>query len=289
MRPHRPPTILIVAGSDPSAGAGLQADLKTVTCLGGYGLTAVTAITVQDSQHVHAVYPLEPQQVAQQMRACLADFAVDCIKLGMLASQEIVLAVAQVLQEWPQIPVVADPVLAGTGGGTLLDAEGKTAFLAHLLPHITLLTPNLPEAEALSGLPMQSLPDMEQAARQLAGGRPTAILVTGGHLPGDTLTDLLWDGQTVQLFGSQRLHGPGFHGSGCTLASAIAVGLAQGKHIADAVYSGLLCLRRAMADSLALGKGQHLLNPCHHAVPSSSFAGTKKYRFPRGSRFVGGN
>ncbi|MBF0161554.1 MAG: bifunctional hydroxymethylpyrimidine kinase/phosphomethylpyrimidine kinase [Magnetococcales bacterium] len=267
MRTDRPPTLLIVAGSDPTAGAGLQADLKTATCLGVYAYTAVTAITLQDGQRVHAVHPLEARQVAEQMRICLTNLPVDAIKLGMLANRGILLAVSEVLHEWPHIPVIADPVLAGTGGGTLLESEGTELYLTHLLPHITLLTPNLPEAERLSGLRVRTLPDMEQAARRLAGHRPTTVLITGGHLPGDTLTDLLWDGKNVELFHSQRLPGPGFHGTGCTLTTAIAVGLAQGKSSSEAVRYALLYLRRAMIDSLPLGAGQRLLNHPPGALP----------------------
>ncbi len=260
-RRQRVPTVLVVAGSDPTAGAGLQADLKTITRLGGYALTAVTAITIQDTQRVHQVHPLPARQVAQQMRVCLADLPVDCIKLGMLATREIVLAVADVLAEWPRIPVVADPVLTGTGGGTLLDAGGREAFLEKLLPWISLLTPNLPEAQMLSGLTVQSVPEMALAARQLAGDSQCAILVTGGHLPGEALTDLLWLDQQVSLFHSRRIPGTGFHGTGCTLASAIAVGLAQGKGGKEAVSLGLAYLQRAMAESLTLGQGQRLLHP----------------------------
>ncbi|MEO5363904.1 MAG: bifunctional hydroxymethylpyrimidine kinase/phosphomethylpyrimidine kinase [Magnetococcus sp. DMHC-8] len=258
----RPPTVLVVAGSDPTAGAGLQADLKTITCLGGYALTAVTAITVQDTRRVDQVHPLPAWQVAQQMRVCLADLPVDCIKLGMLATADIVLAVTGVLHEWPHIPVVADPVLAGTGGGTLLDAGGRDSLLQHLLPRVALLTPNLPEAQALSGLTVQSLPEMEQAARHLAGQTRTAILVTGGHLPGEELVDLLWHAQQVRHFHSRRRPGPGFHGTGCTLASAIAVGLALGNPLEEAVQAGLTHVRRAMENSLALGRGQRLLHHC---------------------------
>ncbi|MEO5341154.1 MAG: bifunctional hydroxymethylpyrimidine kinase/phosphomethylpyrimidine kinase [Magnetococcus sp. MYC-9] len=249
MARRAPPTVLVVAGSDPSAGAGLQADLKTVTRLGGYALTAVTAITVQDTRRVYQVYPLPAGQVAQQMRVCLADMRVDCIKLGMLASREIVLAVAEVLAEWPQIPVVADPVLAGTGGGTLLDEGGRQSFLERLLPQIALLTPNLPEAESLSGLRVASVAEMERAAHHLAALSGGSILVTGGHLPGESLTDLLWEEGVAYRFHSRRLAGPGFHGTGCTLASAVAVGLAQGKSGPLAVEAGLRHVRRAMEES----------------------------------------
>lgn len=266
MTTHTHGLVLVVAGSDPSAGAGLQADLKTVTSLGGYAMTAVTTITVQDSCSVHHVYPLPGEWVAQQMRVCLADSNVDCIKLGMLATAEIVLAVVEVLTEWPHIPVVADPVLAGTGGGTLLDHGGRQVFLTHLLPLLTLLTPNLPEARALSGLEVGTVADMERAARYLAALTPrgqagkTAVLVKGGHLHGDTMTDLLFDGETLSLFQGQRVSGSGFHGTGCVLASAIATGLAQGKPLKEAVGAGVAYVRRAIQASFVLGKGQRVLH-----------------------------
>lgn len=273
MTAHTQGLVLVVAGSDPSAGAGLQADLKTVAGMGGYAMTAVTAITVQDTLFVQHVYPLPAEWVAQQMRTCLADMGADCIKLGMLATQEIVLAVAKVLAEWPHIPVVADPVLAGTAGGTLLDKGGHQAFLAKLLPLVTLLTPNLPEAQILSGIEIHSLADMELAARRLvwlaqnsqagaqnsqAGG--PAVLVTGGHLPGELITDLFFDGSNVRHFHAQRFPGSGFHGTGCALTSAIATGVAQGKSLDAAVVAGLAFVRRAIEESFALGKGQRLLN-----------------------------
>lgn len=274
MTTHAHGLVLVVAGSDPSSGAGLQADLKTVASMGGYAMTAVTAITVQDTRFVHHVYPLPAEWVQQQMRTCLTDMGAGCIKLGMLATREIVLAVAEVLAEWPNIPVVADPVLAGSGGGTLLDKGGEHAFLNKLLPWVTLLTPNLPEAQALSGVEIRSVVEMEQAARRLAslhGGEQeekeggTAILVTGGHLHGEHITDLLFDGDNVRHFHAQRLPGPGFHGTGCALASAIATGLAQRKRLDSAVTAGLAFVRRAMEESFSLGKGQKLL----HLLPSA--------------------
>ncbi|MBF0183750.1 MAG: bifunctional hydroxymethylpyrimidine kinase/phosphomethylpyrimidine kinase [Magnetococcales bacterium] len=255
----RPAIVLAVAGSDPTAGAGLQADLKTITALGGYGLTAVTAITVQDTRQVYRVVPLPGDLVAQQMQRCLAELPVDAIKLGMLASREIVLAVAALLTAWPHIPVVADPVLAGTGGGTLLDAGGREALLEQLLPRITLLTPNLPEAVALSGLPVTCQAEREEAIRQLAQRSGQAVLLKGGHAEGAMISDLLWDGRQFFSFTHARLAGGPFHGTGCTLAAAIALYLAQGQTLTAAVQKGQQWVREGMQGSLALGKGQRLL------------------------------
>ncbi|MBF0163930.1 MAG: bifunctional hydroxymethylpyrimidine kinase/phosphomethylpyrimidine kinase [Magnetococcales bacterium] len=251
--------VLIVAGSDPVAGAGLQADLKVVTALGGYAMTVVTAITVQDTRAVARVLPLEPELVAEQMRACLADIGADCVKLGMLANRAIVRAVVEVLADHPGLPLVADPVLAGTGGGILLEAGGLESYRTDLLPRVTLLTPNLPEAAALTGLTVASPEQMQRAAQALRELGAGAVLLKGGHLAGDMARDWLESDTACRWFEDPRLPGPGFHGTGCTLASAIATGLAQGLGLEAAVLRGRAWLREAMIGSLALGGGQHLL------------------------------
>lgn len=254
------PIVLTVAGSDSVAGAGLQADVKTVAALGGHALSAVTAVTVQDSARVYHVHPLPADLVARQMRAGLADMPVGCIKLGMLATAEIVAAVAAVLDDWPDIPVVADPVLAGSGGGTLLESGGIIVYQQRLLPLVTLITPNLPEAAAFTGQAVENHADMERAARALCRAG-CAVLVTGGHLPGATVTDLLLHAGGRRTWSDRRLHSPGgFHGTGCALASAIATGLAGGYDLEAAVTAGRAFVRRAMEQSLPLGKGQNILN-----------------------------
>ncbi|MBF0310639.1 MAG: bifunctional hydroxymethylpyrimidine kinase/phosphomethylpyrimidine kinase [Magnetococcales bacterium] len=262
--PHdkRPARILVVAGSDPVAGAGLQADLKTVTALGGYAMTAITAITVQDTGRVCRVEALPAELVGQQMRACLEDIGADGVKLGMLANRAIVEEVCRVLADWPGLPVVADPVLAGTAGGTLLEEAGLLLFRERLLPRVTLLTPNLREAALLSGRPVDTLDDMEQAARRLVTLGARAVLVTGGHLPGPTVTDLLWDGERVQRFATARLTASGgYHGTGCTLASGIATGMGQGLPLTEAILLAAEWVRRNLRGSLGWGKGQRLLWP----------------------------
>ncbi|MBF0177318.1 MAG: bifunctional hydroxymethylpyrimidine kinase/phosphomethylpyrimidine kinase [Magnetococcales bacterium] len=257
--------VLIVAGSDPVGGAGLQADLKTVTALGGHAMTAVTAITVQDTRQLYTFFPLDPAWVVQQMRVVLQDVGVDCIKLGMLGSPGIVAAVAEVLRDIPDVPVVADPVLAAGGGGSLLQDGGMEILVRALLPRVTLLTPNIPEAEALTGMVITSPATMEQAAQKLAGGGGS-ILLTGGHQPGEIIHDLLVAGQESHWFTSPRRPGPGFHGTGCTLASAVATGLAQGMPMLEAVARGIAFVHRAVAESYALGHGQLLLR--HHSFQS---------------------
>jgi hydroxymethylpyrimidine/phosphomethylpyrimidine kinase len=253
--------ILIVAGSDPTAGAGLQADLKTVTALGSYAMTVVTAVTVQDTRSVYEVKALAGDLVAQQMAVCLADIGADGIKLGMLATEEIVEAVAGQLALYPHIPVVADPVLVGTGGGELLDGRGREKFMELLLPHINLLTPNAPEAQVLTGMTVSNHQEQELAARKLAESG-CGVLLTGGHLPGEEIIDLLVEEDgTIYRFKNPRIEesGNGFHGTGCTLASAIAVKMAHGTPLNAAVESALVYLRQALTGSLALGGGQRLL------------------------------
>ncbi|MBF0190093.1 MAG: bifunctional hydroxymethylpyrimidine kinase/phosphomethylpyrimidine kinase [Magnetococcales bacterium] len=251
--------VLIVAGSDPVAGAGIQADLKVVTAWGVYGMTAITAITVQDTGSVFRVAPLPAELVIAQMRACLEDIGADCIKLGMLATGEITRAVAGLLAAYPDIPLVADPVLAGTGGGILLEPGGLESYQKELLPRVTLLTPNLPEAAALTGRSVTTMDQMQAAARQLRGMGAGAVLLKGGHLDGEMASDWLETGTERRLFQDRRLPGPGFHGTGCTLASAIAAGLAKGLSVVEAVTAGRLWLRDAMEHSLSLGAGQKLL------------------------------
>ncbi|MBF0624727.1 MAG: bifunctional hydroxymethylpyrimidine kinase/phosphomethylpyrimidine kinase [Magnetococcales bacterium] len=250
--------VLVVAGSDPVAGAGLQADLKTITALGGYAMTAVTAVTVQDTRRVYGFTPLDPDLVVRQMEVCLADVGADCIKLGMLASRDIVAAVAGVLDQVPELPVVADPVLAAGGGGSLLTGDGLDFYRERLLPRVTLLTPNAPEAAALTGLAVETPVQAEQAARRL-GEFGCRVLLTGGHLPGETITDLLWDGSGWHRFHSLRRAGPGFHGTGCTLASAVAAGLARGVPLAEAVAAAVSHVARVVAGARFLGGGQGLL------------------------------
>ncbi|MBF0613136.1 MAG: bifunctional hydroxymethylpyrimidine kinase/phosphomethylpyrimidine kinase, partial [Magnetococcales bacterium] len=249
--------ILTVAGSDPTCGAGLQADMQTITALGGWPMTAVTAVTVQDTRQVHQVVAMEPEVVARQMQVCLADMGAGAIKLGMLAHQGIIQAVAQVLAAYPLIPVVADPVLAGTGGGTLLAEDAIAAYKTHLFPRITLLTPNLSEAQRFSGTLIADRSQMVTAARLLQQAGP-AILLTGGHLAGENVCDLLVTHELEHWFIQPRIQVGEVHGTGCTLASAIALFLAQGLPLLTATSQAIQFTRHAILNSLSLGKGQRL-------------------------------
>lgn len=255
---RQPARVLVAAGSDPSGGAGLQADLKTIQSLGGHALTCVTAITVQDTARVHRVEVLPAELVAHQMRICLEEIGADAVKLGMLGNAAVVRGVAELLAEHPELPVVADPVLAGTGGGTLLDREGLEAFRSLLLPRVTLLTPNLREAALLAGIEVRGAEAMAAAGLLIATNGP-AVLVKGGHQRGRLVTDVLITGQGIHRIVHPRLPGRSRHGTGCVTASAIATALAQGTPLQEAVEQGVAFVGNAWLGAIQFGSGVPLL------------------------------
>jgi hydroxymethylpyrimidine kinase/phosphomethylpyrimidine kinase len=252
-------TVLIIAGSDPGAGAGLQQDLKVTTLLGAYGLTVVTALTVQNSLGVQAVHPVAPEVVAAQLDAVRRDFPVAAVKIGMLATAEIVATVAEGLPSL-DVPVVLDPVLAAGGGFPLLEEAGITILTEKLFPLTYLLTPNVPEAARLTGMTVESPADLEAAARHLQNLGPRWVLAKGGHLPGEPV-DVLTDGINAYHLPGQRLAAPHHHGSGCLLASACAAGLAQGLALPEAVNRARNLTAQALAYGLPLGSGPGPVNP----------------------------
>ena len=254
--------VLAVAGSDSGGGAGIQADIKTITVLGGYAMTAVTAVTAQDTHGVHGVVALPPDFVALQMRLVLDDIGADVVKTGMLVDAATIDAVCDVLERHPGLPVVVDPVMLATSGRALLDASGRNRLRTRLLPLTHLLTPNLPEAESLTGMTIADANDMREAARKLLAWVP-AVLLKGGHLPGDDLVDILATRERVVEFSSRRLVTRHTHGTGCTLASGIAVGLAQGMALPDAVARAAAYLRAAIAAAPGFGAGH---GPIDHTV-----------------------
>ncbi|RJX35258.1 MAG: bifunctional hydroxymethylpyrimidine kinase/phosphomethylpyrimidine kinase [Desulfarculus sp.] len=257
--------VLIIAGSDSGGGAGLQADLKAVAALGGHAMTVVTALTAQNTREVRAVYPVPLECVRQQFQAVSEDMGQDAVKTGMLHSAELVELVAGLLEN-VSAPVVVDPVMKAKGGGRLLAREAVEAVRRHLLPRAALLTPNLDEAGELLGRPVRDRAEMEEAARDLAGLGATAVLVKGGHLPGQP-GDVLFDGHELHFFQAPRLDTPHTHGTGCTLASACATLLAQGWDLAPAVQRARLLVRRAIAGGLALGSGHGPVNALADLAP----------------------
>jgi hydroxymethylpyrimidine/phosphomethylpyrimidine kinase len=247
--------VLIIAGSDSGGGAGLQADIKTVTMLGGYAATAVTALTVQNTLGVFAIQPVSQDFVRAQAVAVLDDIGADIIKTGMLGDPETVELVAQILDEYSQIPAVIDPVMVAKGGASLLSSEATLAVTRLLIPRAALLTPNAPEAETLTGLDVRDLDGMRKAGRRLLDLGCKAVLMKGGHVEGDQVRDLLLSGSDETVICNPRIDTRHTHGTGCTLASACATGLAMGLTLKDAVQRASDYVHAAIGAAPGLGNG----------------------------------
>ncbi|MCC7167052.1 MAG: bifunctional hydroxymethylpyrimidine kinase/phosphomethylpyrimidine kinase [Rhodospirillales bacterium] len=259
--------VLIIAGSDSGGGAGIQADIKAVTALGGYAATAITAITVQNTLGVSAVHDVPLDIIKGQMEAVLSDIGADCLKTGMLSVEGVIETVAEVIGRLaPKVPLVVDPVMAAKGGAALLQPSAVMALRQRLLPQATLITPNIPEAEALTGLKIPTTAEMGLVASRLATMGPQAVLLKGGHMEGDTVTDLLVVDGAIEFFSSPRLQTASTHGTGCTLASSIACGLAQGMGLRDAVMLARAYVFKAIATAPGYGKGHGPLNHGHTVV-----------------------
>jgi hydroxymethylpyrimidine/phosphomethylpyrimidine kinase len=257
---------LIVAGSDSGGGAGLQADIKTATALGAYAMTAITAVTVQDTTGVHSFHAVPPKTVGDQIRVVLNDIGADVVKTGMLVNARTVEAVAEALAPRKNIPVVVDTVMIAKGGADLVDDAGVDAMKSLLFPLAALITPNAPEAAKLTGLRIEAPDDLIRAAETLRGKGAGAVLVKGGHLAGDTITDVLADFEGVHIFRTRRIGSGPVHGTGCTLATAIAIGIAQRLSLEDAVSRARFYVQQAVESGFALGHGVGLLNHLH-AIP----------------------
>jgi hydroxymethylpyrimidine/phosphomethylpyrimidine kinase len=256
--------VLIIAGSDSGGGAGIQADIKTVTALDGFAATALTALTAQNTLGVHAVHAVPLDFIARQIEVVMSDIGADVIKTGMLADSAVIATVCEVLDRCaPGIPVVVDPVMVAKGGHPLLAAEAVDAMRRQLLPRAAVITPNLPEAEALSGMTIVTAADMRVAASALLALGVPAVLLKGGHLPGDEIVDLLATPDAMEVFVSPRIHTRHTHGTGCTTASAVAAGLAQGMSLRDAVVRARAYVRAAIASAPGFGGGH---GPLNHAV-----------------------
>lgn len=268
----QPPRVLVVAGSDSGGGAGIQADIKTLSALGAYAMTAVTAITVQNTKGVSDVHAIPSSVVAAQMRACLEDIGADAIKLGMLHSAELIGAVAAVLRDYPSIPVIADPVMVAKGGANLLQSEAVDALSAEILPLAAVITPNTEEASVLLGAPVGNDAEALAAAETLLARYDTAVLLKGGHLSGAGVRNLLLrPGREAERFVSPRLDTPHTHGTGCTLASAVSAGVAAGLPLNEAVAHACRFVHAAIANAPGFGGGHgpvdHLNQEFRLAMP----------------------
>jgi hydroxymethylpyrimidine/phosphomethylpyrimidine kinase len=262
--------VLVVAGSDSGAGAGIQADIKTVGALGGYATTAITALTAQNTRGVQAVMAVPPDFVRRQIESVFDDIGADCIKTGMLHSAAVLETVSGfIAARARELPLVVDPVLAATDGTLLLDATALDVLKRRLIPLATVLTPNLPETEALTGATLHDLDAMKRAGAQLLGLGCRYVLVKGGHLPGAILRDVFVGDGEVAIIESPRIGTSSTHGTGCTLASAIAVGLAQGMPPLAAVRRARAYLAEAMRSAPGLGSGHGPLNHMHTVSPSA--------------------
>ncbi|NRA36034.1 MAG: bifunctional hydroxymethylpyrimidine kinase/phosphomethylpyrimidine kinase [Polyangiaceae bacterium] len=257
--------VLVIAGSDSGGGAGIQADIKTITALGSFAATAITALTAQNTLGIQAVEPVEPLFVEKQIDSVLDDIGADAIKLGMLASHTTVELVARRLETKAQsIPIVLDPVILASDGSPLLNDRGIDALRERLLPQCALITPNLDEAARLVGGEVDSVDSMQRAADLLLLQGAAAVLITGGHLEGDEVTDLLRtaDGEQL-LIESPRVHTRSTHGTGCTLSSAVAAGIARGLTLSSAVTIAHEYVQRALRLAPGYGKGRGPLNHAH--------------------------
>jgi hydroxymethylpyrimidine/phosphomethylpyrimidine kinase len=248
-------TALTIAGSDSSGGAGIQADLKTFAAHGVYGMSAITAITAQNTQGVTDVVVLTPEIVRAQIAAVAVDIPPDATKVGMLANAAIVDAVADAIHEHRLLLVVLDTVMIAKSQARLLDQRAIAALRDRLLPLAAVITPNVPEAEALTGLKIETVDDLQVAAKRLVDLGARAVLVKGGHLAGPAVVDVLWDGSRLTEFSADRVETRHTHGTGCTLSSAIAARLALGDSLVDACRAAKAYVTRAIAQAPGLGHG----------------------------------
>ncbi|NVN89620.1 MAG: bifunctional hydroxymethylpyrimidine kinase/phosphomethylpyrimidine kinase [Desulfuromonadales bacterium] len=260
-RPFPRGAVLTIAGSDSGGGAGIQADIKTITLLGSYAASVLTALTAQNTRGVSAIHGLPPSFVIDQLDSVLSDIPIDVIKTGMLHTPAIISALAERLAEQPSLlPMVIDPVMIAKGGAALMEREAATLFLEQLIPLAYLLTPNIPEAERLLGRTIQTEAEAEQAARELHALGAANVLIKGGHLTGRFSTDILFDGYECHHFSAERIFTSNTHGTGCTYASAIASFLAQGEPLRVAVERAKQFITSAIHLARPLGKGHSPVN-----------------------------
>jgi hydroxymethylpyrimidine/phosphomethylpyrimidine kinase len=263
------PRVLSIAGSDSGGGAGIQADLKTFSALGCYGMTAITAITAQNTCGVRAIHGVPPQMLGDQIDAVLEDIGVDAVKIGMLHSPEIVRTVAVAIDRHGLSNIVFDPVMVATSGAVLIDDEAVAVLVRELFPRVAVITPNLDEAGLLVGRTLTTVDDMEWAAKTLLDKGARAVLLKGGHLPGDTVLDFLITQTGEQIWmQAPRIQSPNTHGTGCTLSSAMAAHLALGEPLMNAVQLARLYVRDALqaGAQVRTGKGSGPLNHGHSPV-----------------------
>ncbi len=260
---RRIPRVLTIAGSDSGGGAGIQADLKTMTALGAYGMSVITSVTAQNTVGVTGIHDLPPEVVAQQLEAVLSDIGTDAAKTGMLSSAAIIEVVAAALERYGVKNLVIDPVMVAKSGDALLREDARETLKTRLLPLATIITPNIPEAEALTGLVVHDETGLRAAAEALRALGPEFVLIKGGHLRGGESTDYLYDGEVVRAYSTRRIATGNTHGTGCTLSAAIATWLGFGCEVPEAVRLAKDYITGAIlhSDDLKVGSGH---GPLHH-------------------------
>lgn len=263
MKKYTYPTVLTIAGTDPSGGAGIQADLKTFAALGCYGMSVVTALVAQNTCGVRAIHSVPPEFVREQLLAVLEDIRPDAIKIGMVHSVGLVNVIADILAAYPDIPVVFDPVMIATSGHRFIEQDTVAAIVEKLFPLSEVITPNMDEASFLTGIPVKGIDDMQEAAAMIMQMNPKALLLKGGHLQSEKLTSMLVNtAGLIQEYHSDKIDTKNMHGSGCTLSSAIASYLAIGDSLRDAVAKAQVYVHGAIfnAADVIIGKGNGPLN-----------------------------
>ncbi|SEM34728.1 hydroxymethylpyrimidine/phosphomethylpyrimidine kinase [Syntrophus gentianae] len=260
---RKPARVLTVAGSDSGGGAGIQADLKTITVLGGFGMSVITALTAQNTLGVQGIFEVPIPFIEQQFDAVATDIGVDAAKTGMLVNAAVVRAVAAKIRQYHIEKLVVDPVMVAKGGALLIENDARENFISELVPLALVLTPNIPEAEALAGLSIRSVEDMKEAAMRIREMGVPNVIVKGGHLQGPA-TDIFFDGRRFYEFYSERIATKDSHGTGCTYSSAIATGLAVGKPLLEAVREAKAYVTEVIRYAWRIGQGH---GPTNHAAP----------------------
>lgn len=260
MRWNKIKKLLTIAGSDSCGGAGIQADLKTFSAHRVYGMSVITAVTAQNSQGVFAVQDISVDIIQKQIEVIFDDIFVDATKIGMVSKTETIKTIADTLNKYKINNLVVDPVMVSKSGFHLLQPDAKEALINHLFPITTVVTPNIPEAEVITGLEIQNLNDIEKAAKIIYKMGPKYVLVKGGHMEGEAL-DVLYDGQKFNYYNSPRINSKNTHGTGCTLSSAIASNLGKGLSVTESIEKAKTYITLAIENSFPIGKG---VGPVHH-------------------------
>ena len=252
--------ILTIAGSDSGGGAGIQADLKTITLLGGFGMSVITALTAQNTTGVQGIHPVPTEFIEKQIDSVITDIGVDSVKTGMLENSDVIKTVVKKIKEYGIEKLIVDPVMVAKGGCSLLSADALGVLIDELIPSAFLITPNLPEASTICGRTVENLRDMREAAMEIYQKGAKNVLIKGGHLQ-ESSTDILFDGERFFEYTSQRIHTDDTHGTGCVYSAALAVEIAKGRQVPQAVENAKEFITCAIRNSLTLGRGHGPVNP----------------------------